>query len=386
MYTQCPHCKTLFTITAQQLRSARGTVQCGQCSDTFDAISYLSDGQIPTIEKHGDRTVLRPGKNPANAWELAQEDRIEPAADSDSYADTIVELTDLGQSLETIFSDTKADAQDPIFARSIPDIAPKLDAPKTERPDEVATNVFDDLIPGIAPDTTTPDLGEEHERAALAAIAEREREAVVDDDATVPEDTPPIGVSSRVDYDDDHDTNDDLPYPKVLEDDIESLSARSRLRTRRVLLGVLSIVLLLALGVQYAWFLPQDMVKRYPLTRPWLSKWCEISKCELPEERDPQKVQISSRDVRVHPQYEGALLITAVLVNNATFSQPFPYMRFTLFNVNGQTIASRDFAPADYLAADVDPAQGMSPNAPTQISMDIVAPEEAAVSFEFKFF
>ncbi len=122
------------------------------------------------------------------------------------------------------------------------------------------------------------------------------------------------------------------------------------------------------------------------MTRAWLERFCAETGCELPLSREPRLVFLIQRDVRVHPKYEGALIVSAALVNKAVFSQPFPTILFTLYNVNGQTIASRRFAPAEYLdAAAIDGSAIMLPHEPVQVIFELLAPEEAAVSFEFKF-
>ena len=43
MYTRCPHCKTIFEVTAEQLRRAQGDVDCVACDETFDAVETLAD-------------------------------------------------------------------------------------------------------------------------------------------------------------------------------------------------------------------------------------------------------------------------------------------------------------------------------------------------------
>jgi len=43
MYTRCPQCKTVHTLDAALLAHARGSVRCGRCNTTFDALSCLFD-------------------------------------------------------------------------------------------------------------------------------------------------------------------------------------------------------------------------------------------------------------------------------------------------------------------------------------------------------
>lgn len=43
MFTRCSTCRTVFHITAAELRAAEGTVICGACGATFDALDSLSE-------------------------------------------------------------------------------------------------------------------------------------------------------------------------------------------------------------------------------------------------------------------------------------------------------------------------------------------------------
>ena len=47
MFTQCPDCGTVFRVSAQALRAAQGTVRCGICSSSFNALEALSEHPVP---------------------------------------------------------------------------------------------------------------------------------------------------------------------------------------------------------------------------------------------------------------------------------------------------------------------------------------------------
>ena len=174
--------------------------------------------------------------------------------------------------------------------------------------------------------------------------------------------------------------------PEVLLEDLATGTATRRARRFGGVFAFASLILLITLIGQYAHFMSHDVLQRYPQSRPWLVQLCSYTGCKLPALRDPKLIRVVGRDVRIHPDYEGALLVTAVLMNSATFAQPYPLIQFTLFNVNGQVIAARNFEPNEYLSLDVDEELGMKPGAPVQIVLETLAPEQPAVSFEFRFF
>jgi len=173
--------------------------------------------------------------------------------------------------------------------------------------------------------------------------------------------------------------------PKSLLEDWQRLQSLRGSRLRNLSLGVLALLLLAGFGLQYMWFEPEDLLRRFPQARAGVEAFCKQANCLLPSSRDPAKIQLLSRAVRAHPDYEGALLVSATFSNKAPWPQPFPYMKFSLYNVNGLTIASRVFSPEQYLAGAL-PSDSLLPSGqPVQVSLEMLAPDEAAVSFEFTF-
>ena len=173
--------------------------------------------------------------------------------------------------------------------------------------------------------------------------------------------------------------------PAVLRADLDAM-ATSRTRSRQWLaFGSGSLLLVSLLAGQVVWFFAQELDQRYPGVRPLLLAFCQYTGCEIAEPRDLSRIHMVSRDVRRHPKYEGALQVTASMVNTLPRRQPYPRLQFTLFNVNGRVIAARIFRPEEYLVAGVEIPEGMPSQQPVPIALDVMALEEVAVSFEFSF-
>lgn len=47
MYSQCPHCLTIYRIGLDELSAGRGQVSCGSCDQVFDALATLSTALPP---------------------------------------------------------------------------------------------------------------------------------------------------------------------------------------------------------------------------------------------------------------------------------------------------------------------------------------------------
>jgi predicted Zn finger-like uncharacterized protein len=147
-----------------------------------------------------------------------------------------------------------------------------------------------------------------------------------------------------------------------------------------------AVLVLLVLGLaQYAWFMPEDLLQRFPQAGPWLEKAFRSAGHELAVPRDLSRLRLMSRDVRVHQGYANVLQVNAKLVNQALTQRPYPNLRLTLFDVTGAVVAARTFGPKEYLEESVASTKGMQPGVPLQIHLDIVSPDTAAVSYEFQF-
>lgn len=52
MYSQCPHCLTIYRVEIGDLAGGRGQVVCGSCDQVFDALATLSDDLPPEPIEH----------------------------------------------------------------------------------------------------------------------------------------------------------------------------------------------------------------------------------------------------------------------------------------------------------------------------------------------
>ena len=209
--------------------------------------------------------------------------------------------------------------------------------------------------------------------------------------------------SDNIQFEDEAISLADLPHP--LEGDLPTSSDRTpeqdiprRLRDSLAIaepektsiwkiLGGLFLILLLSLALlgQLALFRNIEIVSHFPQARPWLEQFCRYAPCRIHTQRDIDKIKILERDIRAHPQEKKALLITATIVNKASFSQPYPDIRVTLSDLTGSVVAQRHFIPADYLGSLNSPFLLMKPGTPVHIRIGVLDPGRDAVNFEFQF-
>lgn len=145
------------------------------------------------------------------------------------------------------------------------------------------------------------------------------------------------------------------------------------------------ILLVVAVGLaQLAWYHRLALAGQDRLA-PWVALACESLPCNLPPRADLARIELLSRDVREHPTVDGALLITATLVNRADFEQPWPRIGVALSSLSGRVVARREFTPAEYLPDDAVAAGMMARGSPVNMLMEALAPSAAFVSYRFEF-
>ncbi len=242
MFTQCPQCHTNFSISDQDLTAAGGKVQCGKCSNTFNALYTLSKHPLSNSE-------------PAEILEISSINRLNNDNIAESY-----QLTD--------------------------------------RP------------------------------------------------------TPPIAIPSG--------------KPSILA------------------WSVLGMLLCALLFTQASYFLSDKLAQGYPILRPWLEHFCALSDCQLSLQRAADKISIVNRDVRSHPTVTGALLINVTLQNNASFTQPYPQLKLSFFDINHTLLATRAFHPDEYLSQEIDIISGFPASKPLSAILELIDPDKQAVNFEFE--
>lgn len=144
-----------------------------------------------------------------------------------------------------------------------------------------------------------------------------------------------------------------------------------------------NLFLIALFPLQFFYFERDMLASEYPGLRPHLEQACAVVGCEVIPRRDLDAIEISRRDVRAHPEVEGALLIHAQLVNRAAFAQPYPSLELTLSDLQDQPMAQRRFLPKEYLGDAQDPDGLMGPGDSATITLAVHDPGDEAINFRF---
>lgn len=352
MITRCPGCRTVFRLSAEHLKMARGQVQCGLCNLQFDAIENLLE----------ESEVL-----------------AAPAAEGAPAVPDAPAATEMPEWAYDDLSSPEAQTPGPPEAADEESLRRASEAME-ERDADLAIRAFEEELEALkrAEESHGEHAAEPETRAGSAQAAPPLIGAEPDED------------SMRREPDADAVLLSDLPHVSVERDDVAALrsylrESDGRERAGSPWWGIAAALLLVALLGQAAWYQREWILDHVPGLRDQWQAWCEGNACALPPRRDVAMLHVVSRDVRDHPQYLDALLVNATIVNDAEFTQPFPVVELTLFDKAGVALGVRRFQPREYLDASVNVEAGMKPRQSIYVVLEIAGTSSEAVSFEFKF-
>jgi predicted Zn finger-like uncharacterized protein len=391
MYTQCPECKTVFRLSEEQLAAAGGKVRCGHCLRVFTAREHKverlpnSSRPRPAPAKEAARTAPPAPEGPSRPAAPKKRPAVRPAARARSE-ETEREIDRL-LSAGPLPDPDRAETAAPVKPTRPP--APTKKAANPVRKAKAQERHSDtDAGNGVEPKTEPkPKQSRNKPADSLRNEPERGKQPTSDTTPAVPEsDADEIAQQAALHFSATEESSageedgGEPPLPAALRQPVRRGSGPLAV----AFWSFASLLMLALLAGQYAYYDRYELVKN-PALRPWLEKMCVHLDCRLPPRRDPSAFELQERDVRYHPDYAGALLITGTFVNTAAFAQPYPDVEVLLKDVNGQVVASRRFAPAEYLKSTVTGAQLLSPNTEAQLLLEVSDPGNQAVSFEFKF-
>ena len=152
---------------------------------------------------------------------------------------------------------------------------------------------------------------------------------------------------------------------------------RRRLALRWTAIAALSLLLILQLVLSDRARLAGDARWRGVLTQ-----LCGVLQCTLPAWHEPRAFRVVERDITL--RRPGVLRVSARIRNDAHWAQPWPALQLTLSDANGRDVATRVFAPREYLGG--TPTQSeLGSGQSAALSMEIVEPGPHAVAFTFDF-
>lgn len=157
-------------------------------------------------------------------------------------------------------------------------------------------------------------------------------------------------------------------------------TARRMRKYQRKLWPILAVCMCLLLLFQVAYF-KFDYFSRVEPYRTAYLFICPLVGCEVPALVDTSQILATNLVVRNHPDIANALIVDAILINNAPFEQPFPDLILSFSKLDETPVASRRFTPKDYIAGELAGKKYIPLGHPIHIRLEIADPGPEAVNY-----
>jgi predicted Zn finger-like uncharacterized protein len=123
--------------------------------------------------------------------------------------------------------------------------------------------------------------------------------------------------------------------------------------------AIASLLLLLTLIAQSAYFFRADLAARLPGLKPALIDYCRILKCTVPLPHHTDLISIESSELEADPANASLITLDALLRNRAPYAQAFPNLELTLNDIQDKPLARHTFTPANYLPKSENVSTGL---------------------------
>jgi predicted Zn finger-like uncharacterized protein len=416
MFTQCPHCMTLFRITSEQLKAAEGRVRCCQCNQVFNALQRLQEfpkafnnlattSQYVEMEHADEDAVLL--ESPEVRLERPDSTLI-----NDSEVErTLDDLADDSTPLVPSLSEDSNLEEDQLSPDTHSQIIFEQDDGLEPEPEYFAEGTESQMSELLDQDSASLLLQEDdYSQTDLAEIIELDipqPELLQSSDAQEPEsELESSHISADLELEDTPELEEDVP--PTTDSEIQQPSAQAqqpndvpaqehaspiafepgdeerRHRRNNLLWFLASLLLILPLAGQIAWQM-RDRLIYSDNGRLLLNTLCDVAGCSVPMRRATDKIVIIQRALTAHPEKPDVLVMQLELVNTASFKQPYPKLQLSLYNEMEKLIARRTFDPQEYLDLPTERLPMLNKQTTTHIHLELVDPGSEVTGFKFDF-
>ncbi len=323
MLTTCPECRTTFRIAHDQLEIRRGLVRCGYCRAVFNAYDTL----LPEFEA--------PSRAEANAIPLSVHPvepppaRTSEPAPSPMQAEPVVMPWHEGPEPEPVvmpWHEEPAPAEDPFLA--VGGEVPRLDMYQQ------VNRLGQEEKP--TPDSSVPHSIENADTILLSDLPTRVRNEAE------------TGIGMRV------------------------------------LFGVLSFLLIVALLGQLTYFLRGPLAEWLPESRPVLEQACQMLGCTVPLNQQLELLKVESSSLETDPEQPTRAKLKVNFSNRSRSVQAWPCFVLRLSDLKNSPLAQRVFWPKDYLPKTKPERAGMAPMSELEFQLDLDLGGLSAAGYEVK--
>ncbi len=132
-----------------------------------------------------------------------------------------------------------------------------------------------------------------------------------------------------------------------------------------------TLLLVLAIVLQTAYFLRTEISINVPQSKPLLTQMCHWIGCTIDLPRKIEMISIDDSDLQEDNEHEGVVLLTATLINHAHFAQAYPLLELTLTDTDDRPVLRRSITPQEYLPTGSTPSSGMAADGEVHIRLTL---------------
>ncbi|HSY96385.1 MAG TPA: zinc-ribbon and DUF3426 domain-containing protein [Steroidobacteraceae bacterium] len=393
MYTQCSKCETVFSLSADVLRTAGGQVRCGKCGEVFNALARLAEDSSAftagesSLELETRADSILESLGPAQGAQEAAKDgedfarpgveiaRIEimdwPEDDSEppSDDDRSLEFTLPPGELDRIFVESKkAAARMPPLT---PPGSPASPASPTPPAAPAAPTAPTPPIARTAP--TQPSQPSQPSQPETAPLSQPLVEIPHPESVLVDVPRPARNRVSGFEVPEDVRREMLAGFEQHILPSLEPGGGALREVPRR------SLIVWLSAAIAAALLLGAQIVHQ---NRDWMVVRALYGAMgsPLPAPSNLSAYQLRQWGVTGDPDANGTLRLRASILNGSAQLQPYPLLRVTLADRFGKSIGQRDFEPSEYMGKPT--ARLLAPGERADATLEILDPGKNAEGFE----
>lgn len=150
------------------------------------------------------------------------------------------------------------------------------------------------------------------------------------------------------------------------------------------LYGGLSVLLVLGLFAQLAYFFRGPIADWQPGLRPAFEQACESLGCTVPLSRQLEALRVESSSLETDPEQPTRAKLKVSFSNRSAQVQAWPCFMLRLSDLQGSPLAQRVFWPKDYLPKTKREGAGMSPGSEQEFQLDLDLVGLSAAGYEIK--
>lgn len=323
MFTVCPKCTLTLAVTAADLRTGQGYVRCGRCLNVFNALLALSEE--PT--EHGAPPPAYSQADPASTSQItaALASSASEQADLEAAPEARGHLASDGAPRSFLTTERSSDGA----IENESSLADGTGSYETIVLEGDAITQTEEFVPEESIDSEIAALAE---RLQVAAHQSQQAEAALDAEVAEASGTPdsPLQQASKL----------------GAELEVGEIVAATRPpRRAHWLAGSVVLGLLLALQAVNHW---RDALASAPALSAPLGRIYASIGVPLDPHWNLTAYDIRQQGAASDPSDSHVIRVRLSVSNRAPRPQPVPWLRLTLLDRYGKSIAARDLAPAEY--------------------------------------